>query len=58
MSRDTVHRCLGTSLHFRVVLGGVLASADGLVVAVGVEGEVAQEFAGFGVDHAECSGRR
>jgi hypothetical protein len=38
------------------VLGaGAGWSAEGLVVAVGVEGELAEEFAGFGVDEADVA---
>ena len=53
MSRDTVDRCLGTSLHSGVFSGRAWRSAGGLVVASGVEGELAQQFAGFDGEHAD-----
>jgi hypothetical protein len=53
MSRDTVDRCLGTSLHSGPFSGWSWWSSGGLVVAAGVEGELAEEFSGFGGDDAD-----
>ena len=84
MSRDTVDRCLGTSLHRGPPRGSVASSSPrsrpgpggwpaasldrgcgrcglaavgglgaGLVVAVGVQDQLAEQFAGLGVDDAD-----
>ena len=44
------HRCMSGSFS-----AGSWWSAEGLVVAVGVEGEAAEEVAGFGVDDADVA---
>jgi hypothetical protein len=46
-SRDTVDRCVGTSLHFQFFFWG-WSPAEGFVVAVGVEGDLAEQVAGPG----------
>ena len=50
MSRDTVDRCLGTSLHLRGSWGWSGWDSAGLEVPGRVEGELAQELAGVAVD--------
>lgn len=55
MSRDTVDGCLETSLHVSDWFGWAWWSVEGLVVAVGVDGELAQELAAAGVDDAEVA---
>jgi hypothetical protein len=53
MSRNTVDRCCGTSLHFKVLLGEGLVVGEVVGSRGWVEGELAQEFAGAGVDDAD-----
>ncbi|MGH3413003.1 MAG: hypothetical protein ACRDPH_07985 [Marmoricola sp.] len=55
MSRDTVDRCRGTSLHSGLLFGSAWFAAEWLVVTGGVEGEFAEQFAGLGVDDADVT---
>ena len=50
MSRDTVDRCLGASLHFRAFFWEGLGYSAGLEVSGGVQGELADELSGVAVD--------
>jgi hypothetical protein len=55
MSRGTVDRCLGHRCISGLRRAWAWWSAEWLVVAVWVEGELAEEFAGLGVDDADVA---
>ncbi len=53
VSRDIVHRCLGSWFTFPSPFGLGVLWFLGLVVAVWVEGQLSEELPGLGVDDAD-----